>query len=124
MTATLTKIAEGIGALGRECVYDVAFTSTYPVAGEPINLTADFDEIIAAQVGYADAIADHGYKFDVIGPDWGTEITSTNVLLVAHYSGTASAVLNAVTDATDLTGVGNLRIHVIGTYKTPSNYKG
>jgi hypothetical protein len=124
MTAALNKIAEGDGALGKEIVYGVTFTSTYPVAGEPINISADFKEIITARVDYANDIADHSIKFDIVGPADGTDVSSSNVLLVGHRDSGSAGNLAALTNAFDLTGFTELRVHVIGKPLNNANFKG
>ena len=124
MTATLAKLSEGNEASGKKVIYGVTFTSTYPVAGEPIDISADFSKILTARAEYADAIADHGIKFDIAGPNKTTAVTAANVLLVGHWSGTSGAVLAAMDDGEDLTGITSLRVIVIGKPLNPSNYKG
>ena len=121
MTATATLI-DGPGVvpgLGLISTWKVLLDSSFVTTGEPIDLTSVYSEISAASVAGADALADHGYKFDVVLPADGTAITSTTVLIAGHWSpavdGDADVhkVFEAL-DGDDLASVGELRLIVIG----------
>lgn len=117
MAATVTKLSGPTimdGGVGSQYNFSILFDDSYPTGGEAIDLTDYFSYISYATVNSVDAAADAGYKFTVQIPSSGTAITSSNVLVLAHYSGTADAVLNQVANTTDLSNIGELTITVVG----------
>lgn len=117
MAATVTKLSGPTvrdGGVGIEYNFSILMDDSYVTGGEPIDLSGYFSYIDFATVNSVDAAADAGYKFQVVIPTNGTAVSATNVLVVAHYSGTADAVLNQVAATTDLSAVGELTITVVG----------
>jgi len=117
MAATVTKLSGPTvrdGGVGVEYNFSILMDDSYVAGGEPIDLTDYFSYVHFATVNSVDAVADAGYKFQVLIPSAGTAITDSNVLVAAHYSGTADAVLNPVAATTDLSSVGELTITVVG----------
>ena len=118
MSATLTKV-EGptnIGPGFKMAVYSVAFDSSYPTGGEAIDLTGEFDYVYAVIPGGNDTAADNAKKYSAIYPGASTEVTSSNVLIQAHWSadGTDGEDLMEFTNGGNLSAVGALSITVIG----------
>jgi len=115
MAAVVTKVAgpNVKSGIGSEIIFSVALDSSYATGGEPIDLTDWFGYIHAATVGGSSVYADQGYKFSVQIPAAGTEITSSNVLITAHHSSGADAVMNPA-DAEDLSTVVELALTVVG----------
>jgi hypothetical protein len=115
MAATLTKTAgpEGLALGMKIATYSVLLDTTHLTAGEAIDISADFSRVHFALCGANDTLADHGYKFDIIHPGAGTDVTSTNVLVSAFWSNnTAQVFANA--GGEDLSGVGELQVLIIG----------
>jgi len=116
MAATLTKIA-GPTAIGpglKLATYTVAMDSSYPTGGEAIDLTGEFTYVYAVICGGNDTAADNDYIFRSIYPGATTAVTSSNVLIHAHWSGTAGAKVDEFTNTGNLSAVGGLTVTVIG----------
>lgn len=121
MTATATiKAGPGVvPGLGLIAIYEVALDNSFLATGEPIDLTGQFSEVFSASIEGADALADHGYKFDVVLPAFGTAISDANVLVTGHWApaqdGDAEVHLPFEhMDTDDMSGVTSLRLVVIG----------
>jgi hypothetical protein len=116
MSATVTAIGHPcvIGEDNKISHYTIAFDSKYPATtGEAIDLTDDFTYIHNILIGGHDTLTDGKYKFDAIW-DSSSAITSSNVVIAAHWSNSSATVLAEVTNDTDLSGVGALHITVFG----------
>lgn len=118
MAATATKIAgPGFPYPGvKVAVYTVLFDNSYPTGGEAIDLTADFDYIYGVAFSGNDTAADNGWRIAALLPGTSTALTSSNLLLTAHWVDTTTdgAALAEVTAATDLSTIGALVITVTG----------
>lgn len=123
MPATITKISgpAAVSGLGHMAVYKVLLDNSFAAGGEAIDLTADFSYIDNADAEAVDANADHGYSFGVIIPSDGTAVSSSNVLISAYQSDTLEGALDEA-NAVDLSGVGELRVTVIGKAAIPTSW--
>ena len=102
-----------------EAIFNVTPDDSWLAAGEALDLTDYFSEIYAIEVGGSKVIA--GYKVGFIIPDSGTDISSSNVLMTAHYSTDAAGAMTAVPNATDLSTVlANTRVVVKGKIADPA----
>lgn len=119
MAATLTKTGgpSAIGAGFKMATYTVALDSSYPTGGEAIDLTGEFTYVLAVICGGNDTAADNGYTFRALHPGATTAVTSSNVLIQAHWDGDPAADTTnpEVANTTDLSAVGALQILVIGS---------
>lgn len=115
MAATATKIAGPSvqSAMGTTVTFSILLDSSYATGGEPIDLTSYFGYIHSATIGSTDAAADQVYKFGVVIPAADVAVSATNVLITAHHSSGADAVMNPA-DAEDLSTVGELTLTVLG----------
>ena len=117
--ATLTTITgpTNIGPKLKMAVYQVALDSSYPTGGEAIDISGDFDFVYAVVPRGNDTLADNGYVFDALLPSPTTAVSSTNVLITAHWSadGTDGEVMKEFTNTGTLAAVGQLSVLVIGS---------
>jgi hypothetical protein len=117
MAATLTKVAGpcSIGSM-KIATYTMLFDSSYPTGGEAIDLTGEFDYVYQVICGANDTAADNAKTYRAIFPGASTAITSSNVLIQAHWSadGTDGEDFVEFTNTGDLSAVGSLCITVIG----------
>jgi hypothetical protein len=116
MAVTITKLVGPTvkSGSGIEYTFSILLDSAYPAGGEPLDLTDYFTYVHGATVGSTDAVADNVYKYQCSIPSAGTAITSSNILLTAHYSNADEGVMVDATGA-DLSGVGELIVTVLGT---------
>lgn len=118
MTATATLISGPSTQFGgmKSAVFSVAFTSTYPTGGEPINFTTEangaFSEVHGIISAGNDTLADNAYSFEAVLPAAGTAASSSNTL-ISLWVGTAG-VKTEFTNGGDHTAVGDLKIVVFG----------
>ena len=118
-TATLMNGPGVLPGLGLLSTYKVLMDTSSLVTGEPIDLTGVYSEIDAISIGGSDAIADNAYLYGIVLPSDGTAITSTTVLVSVYQSpaktgATEAAEAFAAANAVDLSGVGELRLLVVG----------
>ena len=113
-TATLVSGPTFAGPNQKTAVYQVLLDTNYAAGGEAIDLTGEFDFIYSGSIGGVDAIADAGYDFKLILPSSSTAVSSSNVLVAVHWSGTGAAVLAPFTTTGDLSSIGQLSITVVG----------
>ncbi len=123
MAAAITKLSgpAAIPGVGHMAVYSVLLDSSFAAGGEIVDISGDFSTVIQATAGASDDNDDHGYKFAVTIPATGTAVSATNVLISAHQSGTATAVLDEA-NTVDLSTVGELRVTVIGKIAVPTSW--
>ena len=118
MAVTLTKTSgpNNLGPNQKIATYTLLFDSSYPTGGEAIDLSGDFDYVYAVVCAGNDTAADNGYKFSAIHPGATTAVTSTNVLIQAHWSPNATngEVFSEFTNTGNLSAVGALQIMVVG----------
>lgn len=94
--------------------YSLQLPSSWPVAGQAWDLTDDFTYISGFEILSGDAYTDGEVVLECIGPGVATAITSSNVLIAAHWGGGAGAALDATADTTDLSGMANMIVEVTG----------
>ena len=113
--ATVTKLRGPgiIGGLGAEMIFEVLLDTSMEATGEPIDLTSYFKYIYSADCQAVEATADAAYQFTVVIPDSATAVTSTNIVIMAHQSNNTAQAFD-VANAVDLSGVGELRLIVVG----------
>lgn len=118
--ATLTTIVKpnNVAPKLKVAVYQLAFDSSYPTGGEAIDISADFDYVYSVNVGGNDTAADNNYLFQALLPSASTAVTSSNVLIQAIWdpadAGAAEDFVE-VTNATDLSSIGQLSLVVFGS---------
>ena len=101
----------------KKAIYQVAFDSSYPTGGEPLDLTDDFDHVFSVRAGGNDTLADNGYIVDSILPTPATVVTSTNVTLTLHWDpadGSAAEVMDEFTDTGNASAIGQCTVLVEG----------
>jgi len=118
-TATLISGPAPVDGLGVCSTWKVLLDSSFEATGEPIDLTAYYSEIHSASIAGVDAYADAAYIYNVQVPSDGTAISSSTVLITAYASNAddgGSVTLGPFSTATgeDLSGVGELRLFVVG----------
>jgi len=118
-TATLIDGPGVVGGLGLIATYEVLMDTSSLVTGEPIDLTGQFSAVSWCGEGGSDAIADNAYTYSTVLPAVGTDIAAATVLISVYQSAAETAATHAATafsaaDATDLSGVAELRLMAIG----------
>lgn len=121
MTITLVKKSgpSVVPGVGHMAIYKLTPDDSWLAAGEAIDLTDDFSEIHAALIGGCTVI--NPYKMDVIVPADGTDIAAGTVLVTAHRSAGSAAAMAAVPNATDLSGLAEVRLVVFGKIADPAS---
>ena len=114
MSVTATKVAGPAvkSGLGVEYVFSLLLDSAHASGGEVIDLTSYFGYLYTATIGTTDAAADQVYKFGIVIPSAGTAVSSSNVLVTAHYSNADEGAMVEVTG--DLSAVGELTLTAVG----------
>lgn len=117
LTQVVKPFAMGPGLL--VAVYKYLFPNPHATAGNPINLTTDFDYVFGLDIIGNDTLADNGYHFGAVVPAPTAAITSTNVLITLHQEknpadgGGADIPFPAVGNV-DMSAIGQLMIVVYG----------
>jgi hypothetical protein len=111
-SVTAIRPPEVIGEANKIASYTVVW-GAYQTNGCALDLTTDFEYIYGIVVGSVDAKADGGYQCTPVFA-YGTAITSSNVVLAMHWSAGSAAELAEITDATNLSSIGEMKITVFG----------
>jgi len=98
----------------KTALYTLQLPSSWPVAGQAWDLTDDFEYVYGIEPLSGNAYTDLESVFSCVVPAFDTAITSSNVLIAAHWGGGAGAALDATADTTDLSGVTALIVRVTG----------
>lgn len=128
MSITVTK-TRGVDTtpMGDCAVFRLLLDDSFLGTGEAIDLTSYFSLIYAVTVDSVDAIADCGYKFQVVIPTQGTAVSASNVLVSAHRTpaatgGVESAQALENCNGANLSAVGELTITVVGKKAAVSSW--
>ncbi len=117
MAATSSSLTFGPHAFGpglKMAIYTFVGGATgWLAAGNAIDMTGEFSEIVAAWTAGVNAVADDVYKFTAVFPK-ATTVTSSNVLMSIYYSNGSGGAMTVVPDATDISAVGQVQVVVIG----------
>ena len=95
-------------------VYKIAFPTSWTAAGVALDLSNEFDYVTSYLFGCSGAIADHGYRFNLIGTYSADGMAAAGLSVVAHWSAASAAALDDVDNSTNLSGVNDIYLTVFG----------
>ena len=114
LTQTLVAGPTAVGPGIKMAIYDVAFDSSYPTGGEPLDCSSEFTYVYGVTFAGNDTSADNKFVFNAIIPAPTTACSSSNVTIQAWLGGTTDAVLEEEGNATDLSAIGQMAVIVYG----------
>jgi hypothetical protein len=114
LTQTLIAGPTATGPGFKQAIYHVAWDSSYPTGGEPLDCTDEFTYVYGVVFAGNDTSADNTFVFNALIPAPTTACTTSNVLIQAWLGGTTDAVLEEEGNTTNLSAIGQMAVIVYG----------
>jgi hypothetical protein len=114
LTQTLLAGPTAIGPGIKQAIYSVAWDSSYPTGGEPLDCTDEFTYVYGIVFAGNDTSADNTYTFNALLPAATTACTTSNTLIQVWNGGTTDAIFEEEGNATNLSAIGDMKVIVWG----------